>query len=109
MFLFKPEHVLKILNDEKTQTRRIWKKNRANVGSIHQARTELFGKPFAHLKVIKRFDERLGDISPIDCIKEGYTSIIDYKNIWIKINGSWNPDLIVAVVEFVRMVKSDKK
>ena len=107
MFLFKPEHVPKILNGTKTMTRRIWKRNRANVGSIHQARTELFGKPFTFLKVLKRFDERLGDISDIDCIKEGYQNREDFKNIWIKINGSWNPDIIVKVTEFCQMELKD--
>lgn len=103
MILFKSEHVDMILSGRKTQTRRIWKKNHANVGSIQQARTELFGKPFAYLHITKRWNERLGDISKEDCIKEGYEDILSYSRIWLKINGVWEPKLIVSVIEFRRI------
>ena len=102
MILFKPEHVPLILNDIKTQTRRLWKKQRAKVGSTHQAKTTLYGVPFTHLKIIKSYPERLGDISQKDIIKEGYITFEDYKEIWIKLTGDWDPDLIPYVIEFKR-------
>ena len=63
MFLFQENHVKQIILGTKTQTRRNHRHWRANIGSIHQVRTELFGKPHCHIKVIERWKERLGDIS----------------------------------------------
>ena len=105
MLLFKPEHVPLILNGTKTQTRRIWKKRRAVPGAIHQARTELFGKPFAYLKIIKVFQERLIEISSEDCLKEGGYDFDSFHEVWEKINGSFDIFQVVWVVEFERNKK----
>lgn len=87
MLLFKPEHVPLILNGTKTQSRRIWKKKRCNVGSIHLAKTKMLSKEyFAKLKILKVWQERLMDISEEDAKKEGYKSIVDYNHAFFKIN-----------------------
>ena len=109
MMLFKPEHVDMILTGKKTQTRRLWKKRRALVGSIHQARTELFGKPFAYLKILDVHQEYLGEISDEDCIKEGDYTYESYRDIWKKINKSYDTFQKVWVVEFVLTAYSEKK
>ena len=41
MLLFKPEHVEPIRTGRKTVTRRVWKRRRARVGSIHQCYTRI--------------------------------------------------------------------
>lgn len=98
MILFKPEHVAPILAGEKTQTRRLGKK-RWNVGAVHQCRTQLYGKPFATVLILGVRQERLGDISAEDVAAEGYAGK-DYKAAWERINGSWDDDQVVWVVEF---------
>jgi hypothetical protein len=65
MLLFKPEHVPLILEKTKTETRRIWKKRRCKVGSIHKAKTQMLSKEyFAKLKIL-------------DCHKEEFRCITE--------------------------------
>ena len=71
MFLFQKNHIEQIIAGTKTQTRRNHKKWRANVGAIHQVRSELFGKPHCHIRITSRWTERLGDISMASAIAEG--------------------------------------
>lgn len=71
MFLFQTNHVEQIILGTKTQTRRDHKKWRANVGSIHQVRTTLFGKPHCYIRITRRWEQRLGDISVADAKAEG--------------------------------------
>lgn len=71
MFLFKEIHVRMILTGTKTQTRRNHKQFRARVGSIHQVRTELFGRAHCRIRVLRRWEEPLGAISPEDARAEG--------------------------------------
>lgn len=106
MMLFKPEHVPMILNCKKTMTRRIWKKPRALIGSIHQARTELFGKPFAYLKILNVQKQRLQSINHEDIIKEGYKTFESFYDKWVEINGNWNIYQEVYVIEFF-VIKED--
>lgn len=104
MLLFKPEHVDPILSGRKTQTRRIWKKPRAKVGSVHLAKTVMLSREFfARLKILHVKLERLGDISQEDAKAEGGYTVESFKRIWIEINGKWDPDLIVHVVKFEKI------
>ncbi len=99
--LFKPEHKDMILAGRKIATRRVWKKPRVKVGGIYKSKLQMLSKDyFAKIKVIKLFKQRLGDMTQRDCEKEGYYEMGEFRNIWIKINGGWNPDLLVDVIEF---------
>lgn len=101
MLLFKPCHVVAILNGQKTQTRRIWKKVRCKVGAIHLAKTQMLVKKyFAKLRIKKVWEERLGNLSKEDATKEGGYTPEEYVNVWKEINGDYDPDIIVWVVEF---------
>ena len=87
MLLFKPEHVPFILNGTKTHTRRIWKRKRCNIGAIHLAKTKMLSKEyFAKLKILRVWQEYLGDISKEDAIKEGYNSREEYFRVFFLIN-----------------------
>jgi hypothetical protein len=44
--------------------------------------------------------QKLGEISSEDVKKEGYNSLEEFKQIWMEINGSWNPEQIVTAYEF---------
>lgn len=87
MLLFKPYHVKLIQDGIKTQTRRIWKKPRCKVGSIHKAKTKMLSKEyFADLYIIDAHKEQLLDISEKDAWCEGGYTRDQFLNIWDEIN-----------------------
>lgn len=104
MILFKLEHKQPILEERKTQTRRLGKK-RWNIGAVHQARTKMLGKPFAFLRITDVRQEPLSAISDADAKREGYDSVAEFLKKFSEINwaGSGNPvywTQPVWVVEF---------
>jgi len=103
MILFKEEHIRPILKGVKTQTRRIGNK-RWNVGAIHQAKTQMLKVSyFARLRILEVKQERLGDITPEDALREGGYTVDEFIEVFDRINkktGGWNPDLLVWVVTF---------
>ena len=110
--LFKPEHVEPILEGAKTQTRRTWKKPRVKVGGTYKAKTKLFSKEyFALIRVTGLRKEKLGDITPEDARAEGGYTIEEFREVWRHINGEWDPEQEVWVVEFevLREAKEDGK
>ena len=100
MILFKPEHVEPVLSGTKTQTRRRWKRRRMLPGSTHQARTRLFGEPFALLNVIRVWQEPIGDVSDEDARAEGYPGRKGFLAAFTRINGDVPLDEVVWCVEF---------
>ena len=101
MTLFKRKHLQKILKGEKTQTRRthkhMWK-----LGKTYAIRTSWFGKPEGYIEIIRKFRQKLGEISPEDVKKEGYSSLEEFRRVWEEINGlgNWNPEQVVICYEF---------
>ena len=82
--IFKREHVPMILDGRKTQTRRTGKK-RWNVGAVHQCKTSYTSKPFAMVRILRVWQERLGGINWRDAIAEGYPSQIEYLEAFYRI------------------------
>jgi hypothetical protein len=112
MLLFKPRHVAPILSDRKTETRRLWRSWRANVGSIQKAKTMMLSKDyFALLEILERWEERLGDISAQSVYNEGYDSQEEYFASLAEINARALKkitipleDLRIKVLKFRRVV-----
>lgn len=105
MILFHPEHVQPILDDLKIKTRRLGKK-RWKVDRVHKAKTEMISKDyFALLSILTLHQEPLGAMTEKDAWDEGGYTLEGYKEEWEKINGlgSWDPDLVVWVVQFERV------
>lgn len=101
MMLFKPEHIKLIHCGMKTQTRRLWKKARAKVGSIHMLKLKLYEKETHGLILIKGVrQENLLDITEKDAIKEGGYSRESYLKKWFEINPKSPPNPKVFVVDF---------
>ena len=99
MILFQPRFIEPILTGHKTQTRRKGKK-RWNVGAIHQCKTEMFGEPFAHVRILDVRREKLGDISAEDAKREGFSYAWEFFSAWNQIHGKVDMDEEVWVVEF---------
>jgi len=107
VILFTEKSKQDILSGRKTQTRRFWKIWRVKVGGTYQARTQLFGKPFAYLFIIWINQERLGSITPRDVWAEGYDNRQAFFDAIEKINhmkqGTLDLDRGVIVVTFGRV------
>ncbi len=69
-------------------------------GSTHQARTRLFGDPFALLNVIRVWQEPIGDVTNEDANAEGYPDRDEFLAAFIRINGDVPLDEVVWCVEF---------
>ena len=101
MILFKQEHLCPIYKGWKTETRRLWKKQRVKVASIHAIKTKLFEKDnhgFILIKSVRQ--ENLLDISEKSALKEGLYTIKTYLHKWFEINPKSPPNPSVYVVEF---------
>jgi hypothetical protein len=102
MPIFKRKHLSKILTGEKTQTRRThkleWK-----IGRTYSVRDRWFEKPKGHIRITRKFKQKLGEITLLDIRKEGFATMEDFKRGWEEIygSGSWNPEQVVTVYEFI--------
>lgn len=92
---FMPEHVQLIRKGEKTQTSRKGTDPRIRVG----IRVEAYAK-FAELKVVGLSRKRLGDFTEEDARREGGYTLEEFKRVWKKLHGEWNPDENVNVITF---------
>lgn len=104
--LFKPEHIAAIRTGAKTATRRNWDENygRPNPGA-HMATTEMLVSHEncgCYIVVTDVYQQPLGEMTEEDAHKEGDYSLEEFREVWEKINGdgSWDPELVVDVVEF---------
>lgn len=110
MILFHPEHVQPILTNLKIKTRRLGEK-RWKVNSVHKAKIAMISKDyFALLRVLTLHQEPLGAMTETDAREEGGYTLERYKEEWERINGdgSWDPDLVVWVVQFERVFNRDE-
>lgn len=99
--LFQPEHIPMILDGTKTATRRNWKKVMVKVGGVYKVKTKMMSKEYACLiRVVNLYKQALGDMTIDDCQNEGYNTLDEFRDIWIKINGVFIPELVVTVVDF---------
>lgn len=102
--LFKPEHVPMILNDTKTETRRIWKSCHVKVGNVYQAKTQMISKDFfAKIKVLKVWQEKLSDITEESAKREGYPTREVYFQKFDEINGNTPLWTVVYAIRFERV------
>lgn len=108
--MFKKALLEKVLSGEKTQTRRdIKRKPGVQVFSVGQVIGVRAGytKYIGAIRIVRRRQENLGDISEEDAKKEGCHSVEEFKTIWIKLFGNWDPDQVVWVYDFVLADISD--
>ncbi|MCD6421819.1 hypothetical protein J7L13_00515 [bacterium] len=99
MALFHKQHIPKIFSGQKIQTRRLHKR-KWKVGKVYVLRRNWFDKGIGKILITRRFEQKLGEISPEDVKKEGYNSLEEFRRAWESINGEWNPEKTVTVYEF---------
>jgi PBSX family phage terminase large subunit len=50
--------------------------------------------------IVDRYEEPLEEMDPVDARKEGGYDLADFREAWIQINGEYDPEKVVDVVEF---------
>ena len=108
--MFKKTLLEKVLSGEKTQTRRdIKRKPGVQVFSVGQVVGIRAGytKYIGAIRIVGRRQENIGDISEEDAKREGCGSVEEFKIVWIKLFGNWDPDQVVWVYDFVLADMSD--
>ena len=102
--LFKPIHIDLIKQRIKTETRRAWKDNpKVKVGRYYSIMRDYRHKhnpDDGYIIIKKLWQQRLGDMTEQEAQAEGGYFLLKYKQVWKEINGSWNDDDIVWVVDF---------
>ncbi|MBN1683384.1 ASCH domain-containing protein [Candidatus Bathyarchaeota archaeon] len=97
--LWKKEQVPLILNGKKTVTRR-FKKPFVKEGETYLIRIG-YSKYLDKKIYIKRiYTQFLCEITEEDAIKEGLSSLNEYKKVWTKIYGEWEDTKKIWVIEF---------
>ena len=95
--IFKPELARKVVDGSKTMTRRRgdvsysperWYKVQPGRGKFH----------VCHVFVTSVREERLGDITLGDACAEGFQRVSDFIDYWMKLNRTWSPNELVAVI-----------
>ncbi len=102
---FKADSLRKIREGTKTQTRRAGRQV-LKVGSVYGAKDDWYRKADTYVCITRRFKQRLGDITPEDIRKEGFSSSEEFKAAWIHLHGDWTPNKNVTVYEF-RLAKKN--
>jgi len=73
----------------------------AKVGGVYKVKTKMISKEYHCLiEVTAMRKEKLRLITEADAKREGYESIWRYISVWEHINGSWDGDLEVYVIDF---------
>ena len=97
--IFREDPIRMNLDDVKTQTLRLHKRP-LKVGRVYRINRNWFEFTDIHIRITKRHRQRLGDVTPEEALKEGGYTFEEYKEVWRRINGSWDPSIVVWVYEF---------
>jgi ParB/RepB/Spo0J family partition protein len=98
---FSKKHADDILIGHKTQTSR--KGIYPNIKSGRIVRAAI--THFADLEILDVNRKKLGDFDENDAQREGGYTLEQFKDVWKKLHGAWNPNEIVSVIRF-RLVRA---
>jgi ParB family chromosome partitioning protein len=98
---FSKKHADDILLGHKTQTSR--KGVYPNIKSGRIVRAAI--THFADLEILDVKRKKLGDFDENDAQQEGGYTLEQFKDVWKKLHGAWNPNETVSVIRF-RLVKA---
>ncbi len=102
--LFNKALVDKILSGRKVETRRVWKRCMVKENRVYAAKTDYSkDSTFAYIYIKYIRKERLSDIDEYGAMLEGFSSLDEFKDVWIKCYGSWDPMQEVYVIGFTTL------
>jgi ParB family chromosome partitioning protein len=93
---FRKDHIEMILKEKKIQTTRFW--HNAKVGD--RVPIHLHEPNIAEVEIVDNEDKQLKDFTEEDAQREGGYSLKEFKEVWKKIHGEWNPEVKVKVFKF---------
>ena len=93
---FSKVHADAILREAKTQTSRRAKDARLQKGVTVRAQVT----HFADLEVTDVYRKRLGNFDEEDARREGGYTLDEFKEVWKKLHGEWNPNESVYIIKF---------
>jgi N4-acetylcytidine amidohydrolase len=103
--LYKHHLADQIRKGNKTQTRRI-SKIEYQEGSIQPIQENYKDKAKTHIKINKKYKQKLGDVTEQQAKAEGFQNLTEFKAEWVKITKHpWNPDQLVTAYEFELLKK----
>jgi len=105
--IFQNEFLPLILSGRKTQTRRT-NKRQLNVGKIYSIQVNRTTSTGHYLRITKRYSQRLGEVTEDEAHREGFNSLEEFRHKWISIYGSWEPEQVVVVYEFIVIDESTR-
>lgn len=102
MLPFSRNHADAILDGHKTQTSRKGIDPKIRPGRIVRAAIT----HFADLEIVDVYRKRLGDFDEDDAQREGGYTLEEFKEVWKRLHGVWNPNESVSIIQFrvVRVV-----
>jgi hypothetical protein len=108
--IFREEHMELILRGMKTVTRRRHKYPR-KAGKVYRTKKDWYHYRDVWILITRVYRQRLVDVTEDDAQKEGGYTLEEFKKLWERINGGWDPDEVVWVYEFkvVDKLKSPEK
>jgi hypothetical protein len=97
LLLFKPYHVFPLVaptihpmagvpTPAKTETRRVWKKPRAKIGSTHLCRLDFSANYFAKVDIRDVYKQPFGEMTEEAAMNEGGYTLEEYARLWRFIN-----------------------
>ncbi|MGD6807563.1 MAG: ASCH domain-containing protein [Candidatus Bathyarchaeia archaeon] len=107
--LFKSHLAAKVRAGRKTQSRRI-SKVRYREGSVQPIQENYKpGKAKDYVKINRRYEQKLGDLTEAQAIAEGFDGIEEFKKEWMAITKKpWDPEEVVTVYEFELLLPNSK-
>ncbi len=104
--LFKRHLAARVKAGTKTQSRRV-SKIRYREGSIQPIQENYKpGKAKDHIKINRRYEQKLGDMTEEQAKAEGFQSLEEFQKEWDAITKQpWNPEQFVTVYEFTLIEK----
>jgi hypothetical protein len=97
--MFKKELLDLVVSGRKTQTRRLHKRLLKD-GRIYALKRSWIESTGDYIKITRVTHQKLGEVTEEEAGKEGFSSLEEFRNVWIRINGSWDPEMEVVVYDF---------
>jgi len=97
--MFKKDLLEMVISGAKTQTRRRHK-NLLKEKQKYVVKRNWYKNTEYYIQIKKVYPQKLGDVSEEEARKEGFSGLDEFRDAWIRINGSWDPDMVVTVYEF---------